>query len=1455
MGPELVLMIPSAQTVAASAYIDFLPNIQYLKPLGTSRFLKTIQCIDEQGAVVVKLLIKPNVELSVDPYLKRMEEIRSTCANMPSLLPFYSVIDSQRACYFIRPFLRYNLYDRLSTRPFLEDIEKRWVVFQLLNAIMKIHSHHITHGDLKAENILLTSWNWCQITDFATLKPTYIPAKDPSQFTFYFDTAQRHTCYLAPERFVSLDDESISKMNEGTSVTPEMDIFSLGCVIAEIYTEGLPILTLAQMFKYKKGEYHPNLEGIQDQNIRDMVQSMISIEPKERKSAADYLRIYQKKVFPDKFYTFLYPYMLKLANPTGVDHTYKSRSHICDERIDRIYKDFGKISFYLNFKFASDNEKHDKDTIIPMQISLPGYRRHTPQNSTTIFTPSSSPDCSALIPLSMVIYDMRNTSHALYRLKACNMILALAEQLHDEDKLDRCLPYLVYMLDDPSEDVQETALRTITQLLLMVDSISPVNAPLFTEYLNPKFKQFLKRSYSHDKSSHNKNNSYVRATFGSCLPYLALSAKKFADLFSIMVAKRGAFEDPETENGLNFDDKSILSDNYQRLEDSFEEMTIQIMTDPVTDVRIGLLHNILPLCAFFGKDKTNDVILSHLITYLNDKDSQLKLAFVSSIVTISIFVGIVSVELYILPLLTQALTDPSELVVVELIRAFTELVKIGFIRKKYTWDLVNSTVMLLLHPNEMIRSSVLNLIIAIGTNLSTADLYCMLYPLIRPYFKYEITSFDWKSLFLSLYEPIPRSAYNIAKNWAASNDPTLFFLGSSMKKESPHKMSHLKTSVAFDKVQNLEIPLSANDTRQVGRLKSVGFPNSRLWQISALRTYIYKTANRALAEKHTEHATTYQANILPRSIFLDISHETTIAKPKKEIKIHPGDGLVYKSGKDKKRDAILSSNNLVKSKAKLGIPLGIFDAQASTPSVGAFKETATGAITTSSDDQSTGLDVPTGTVTSGEYNINFQNETRTTNQIVTKVKHSYNGTNRYIIKYLNSMKFEPALEDYPEFGSYINTDTTTVKEKGDENKPVPKRSVLIAKLNGHKSSIRIIRASPKGDFFITTDTEGFIKFWNSLLLSSGASGKPFCSISLGSEAMCLEFMNHYNCFALATRDGQIRIYRVDFTSSRSTISPTVALIREYKTPIDNAFPTCMDFTVYNGTTCIVYATLSGKIYFIDIRKMECCLTLFNDAVHGSPSAICGSTDGSWLLIGTKQGLMNLWDLSFKLLIKSVRLHDTKSEIKRIERIEQNVNKNDTFVSMIGGTGESDVTIWNISKMSPTIVLCPFSSSSRIDTYNVQDITEIDSILSNISYGLGTKSFDRSKDKSCVAMNALLNNECVILCATQTGEMVLWNISDIDRSRVIISDPEVQESPNLSLNFNKARVNNRLTLISEIYKDSPFDSKSEDHRPFGAGLNMQLSYNRWEQIKDVAILRYPYNLFICVNQSGSIMIYK
>lgn len=49
-----------------------------------------------------------------------------------------------------------------------------------------------------------------------------------------------------------------------------MDIFSAGCVLAELFLEGTPLFTLSQLFKYRQGDFdlETQLSPISEESVR-----------------------------------------------------------------------------------------------------------------------------------------------------------------------------------------------------------------------------------------------------------------------------------------------------------------------------------------------------------------------------------------------------------------------------------------------------------------------------------------------------------------------------------------------------------------------------------------------------------------------------------------------------------------------------------------------------------------------------------------------------------------------------------------------------------------------------------------------------------------------------------------------------------------------------------------------------------------------------------------------------------------------------------------------------------------------------------------------------------------------------------------------------------------------------------------------------------------------------------
>lgn len=201
--------------------------------LGSTRFLKVARADSQEGHIVVKVFAIHDPSLPLIPYKDRLEEIRTRLQSAVNCLPFQKIVLTEKAGLVMREYVKHSLYDRISTRPFLTNIEKRWITFQILYALHQCHKVGVCHGDIKLENITVTSWNWVLLVDFASFKPTFLPEDNPADYSYFFDTSRRRTCYIAPERFIkTLSTDSSSLFNEtpcnSGELKPSMDIFSAG---------------------------------------------------------------------------------------------------------------------------------------------------------------------------------------------------------------------------------------------------------------------------------------------------------------------------------------------------------------------------------------------------------------------------------------------------------------------------------------------------------------------------------------------------------------------------------------------------------------------------------------------------------------------------------------------------------------------------------------------------------------------------------------------------------------------------------------------------------------------------------------------------------------------------------------------------------------------------------------------------------------------------------------------------------------------------------------------------------------------------------------------------------------------------------------------------------------------------------------------------------------------------
>lgn len=168
---------------------------------------------------------------------------------------------------------------------------------------------------------------------------------------------------------------------------------------------------------------------------------------------------------------------------------------------------------------------------------------------------------------------------------------------------------------DNSANVRVAALDTLTICLCLVERLPRSDANVFPEYVLPSIAPLA-----------SDPATIVRVAYAQNIATLAETAVRFLEQSQLSSAEGPV---PNYENELH------------DLHEMLSNTVIRLLTDSQSIVRQTLMESgIIKLCVFFGNQKANDIILSHVITFLNDKDDKnLRGSFFDCIVGIATFVG------------------------------------------------------------------------------------------------------------------------------------------------------------------------------------------------------------------------------------------------------------------------------------------------------------------------------------------------------------------------------------------------------------------------------------------------------------------------------------------------------------------------------------------------------------------------------------------------------------------------------------------------------------------------------------------------------------------------------------------------------------------------------------------------------------------------------------------------
>lgn len=169
----------------------------------------------------------------------------------PNIVKLINVIkaDNDKDIYLVFDFMETDLHAVIRAN-ILEDIHKRYVIYQLLKSLKYLHSADLVHRDIKPSNLLLNADCHVKLCDFGLCRSIAEITGPNPVLTDYVATRW----YRAPEILLG-----------STRYSKAVDVWAIGCILAEMITSR-PIFpgtsTMNQLDKILEVTGYPSMEDV-----------------------------------------------------------------------------------------------------------------------------------------------------------------------------------------------------------------------------------------------------------------------------------------------------------------------------------------------------------------------------------------------------------------------------------------------------------------------------------------------------------------------------------------------------------------------------------------------------------------------------------------------------------------------------------------------------------------------------------------------------------------------------------------------------------------------------------------------------------------------------------------------------------------------------------------------------------------------------------------------------------------------------------------------------------------------------------------------------------------------------------------------------------------------------------------------------------------------------------------
>lgn len=841
--------------------------------------------------------------------------------------------------------------------------------------------------------------------------------------------------------------------------------------------------------------------------------------------------------------------------------------------------------------------------------------------------------------------------------------------------------------------------------------------------------------------------------------------------------------------------------------------------------------------------------------------------------------------------------DTEDFVVEHVLTALTTLCKHDLIRPPIASSLITVIVRFLAHPNLWIQEASTGFLVAATQKLSRVEIHCIVAPQIKPFLRTDLAHITDVSILQTLRRPLPALILEHAFIWAAKATKSLFWQSATRQRDYSGDFSvidsskpvlsplpalsstHYKESTKFSP-HRTSIAKSSEDEQYLTKLRNNGLKAEDEWKLIALREYIWRVAHLKLELQKMASMSTSNApfSAVPTTVFFEqkpVSDPTSRTKFKHaahdvqsvlrdaNLALDSGRGprpfrriaspIVHASvsPRDAPRDRVkapaidgtdtdtahlalqrLVINDPMSSRASSvnGDPKPI-GSRSSSVNLPGMSSKAQAEVAT------------TNTIAMGQVDHHSGIDEHMTKEepkrVPRSINHTYTGSDVNILNLLDKVYLDNFRGIAEDLGRKIQP-TLPKPLSATDTKTFRPENVLVAHIHEHSAAINQVIVSPDHIFFVTCSDDGTIKVWDSSKLERNVANRSRISYRglMGQKIKTICFLEDSYTIAAGSDSGAIQIITIDCSSTLTSTAKygSMHAVRKYQLP-ENESAIQMHHFTHDQSSILLISTNKSRIIALDVRTMTIKYTLDNPAHHGSITSFCIDKKKNWLVLGTSRGILDLWDLRFKLRLKSIGLPQSE----RINRLHLHPNKGRGRWVCVASGKVGEITVWDLEKSQCREVYRPLSSEQPDNRYIPWDVEECtpENMLTRFAGELASTDTQAVRGPEvralAVAIDADEKHHSAFMVSASTDQKIrFWDLHKFEQSTIICGKEDDEKSSYTST------VSGNLTIHAESEKQAR-KTKKHDRE--------QLLRNHMDVVLDVAILRWPYHMIISVDRSG------